>query len=705
LARSLYVTALGPQSGKSIVALGLVEMLSARTSRIGFLRPVAPADPAEDPQLELIRRRYGIPAERSVSDADAHSMGAAGSAGELEKRVVESYRRLADGCDVVVCEGTDFAGAAPGLDFDLNARLANALGCPVLAVVRAASGAEAAQAVKLARESLDHKGCELFGVMVTRVPPAAAAEVSAALAPADGEPPVYVLEELPELAYPTVGEVSSALGAEVLFDPGQGMQREVREVRVAAMGVEHFIADLAEGSLVIVPGDRADILVASLASTLAPDAPAVAGVVLTTRYEPGPAVLELLRNASFPVLGVAARTYAVATKVHGLKPVLAPGDERKIASALGVFASGVDPLELEGRMSLERPRRLTPAMFEYELIERAKEVRQHVVLPEGGDDRVLRAADILLRRGVVDLTILGDPRAVSGRASALGLELSGALLVDPQTASQRDDYAGRLHELRKHRGMTPELAYETVADETWFATLMIAGGEADGMVSGATHTTADTIRPAFQVIRSRPGVSLVSSVFLMCMAEGVLVFGDCAVNPRPTVEELADIAISSAETAWSFGVEPRVAMLSYSSGESGKGPEVDEVKQATAIVRERRPDIPVDGPLQYDAAIEPAVAEQKSPDSEVAGRATVFIFPDLETGNISYKAVQRSSGAVAIGPVLQGLRSPVNDLSRGCLVPDIVNTVVITAIQAQEVSGRSTSRLQVKSPPDAGPAV
>jgi len=426
--------------------------------------------------------------------------------------------------------------------------------------------------------------------------------------------------------------------------------------------------------------------------------PAVAGMVLTAGYEPDAEVRKLLATAPFPVFSVPERTYVVAAAVHDVRSEITAADERKLASALGAFAAAVNPLELEEHLRIERPKRLTPAMFEYELIERAKEFPQHIVLPEGGDDRVLRAADILLRRGVVQLTILGDPDAVGARASALGLDMAGARLLDPQTSPQRQQYADRLHELRKHRGMTEEQAYETAGDETWFGTFMVLVGEADGMVSGAAHTTADTIRPAFQIIKARAGASVISSVFLMCMPDGVLVFGDCAVNPRPSSEELADIAISSAETAWSFGVEPRVAMLSYSTGESGKGPDVTAVKDATEIVRERRPDIPVDGPLQYDAAIEPAVAEKKMPGSDVAGRATVFIFPDLETGNISYKAVQRSSGAVAIGPVLQGLRKPVNDLSRGCLVPDIVNTVVITAIQAQEVSGRSTSRLQAVVP-------
>ena len=339
-------------------------------------------------------------------------------------------------------------------------------------------------------------------------------------------------------------------------------------------------------------------------------------------------------------------------------------------------------------------------MFEYELIERAKEGRQHIVLPEGDDLRVLQAADILLRRGVVSLTILGDPDVIRARGDALGLNLTDprAHLVDPQESSLRQNFAERYHELRKHKGVTEELALETMGDVTYFGTMMVATGEADGMVSGAAHTTGDTIRPAFEIIKARKGVSVVSSVFLMCLPDRVLVYGDCAVNPKPNEEQLADIAISSADTAFSFSIEPRVAMLSYSTGESGKGEDVDLVRGATAIVRERRPDLMVDGPIQYDAAVDPGVAAKKLPDSEVAGQATVLIFPDLDTGNIAYKAVQRSSGAVAIGPVLQGLNKPVNDLSRGCLVPDIVSTVVITAIQAQEVSGRSTSRLHVKLP-------
>lgn len=711
LTRGVYITAVEPDSGKSIVALGLMEMLSARSDRVGFFRPVVAAGDEPDAELELMRSRYRLGASyedmHALSDGEAQDAIAAGDHDEVRRRVVAAFRALERDCDVVVCEGTDFTGAAPALDFDLNAVIANELGCPVLVVVRAASGSDAAGVARLAREALRERGCELFGLIVNRVPLERLREVTRSLRPNDGELPVYALPEHPELAYPTVGEVARALDARLRFDPADRrkaswagalarpgsreelLAREVRSVRVAAMSVQHFIDDLADGTLVIVPGDRPDILLACITSTLSSAFPAVAGVVLTGDYEVHPAVSRLLEAAPFPVLEVSSRTYVVAAAVDAVRPAIRSGGERKIATALGVFESGVDTQELQQRLELERPARLTPTMFEYELVERARTRRQRIVLPEGDDERVLRAADVLLRRGVVDVTLLGDPEDVTARAAALGLDLGRADIENPESSPARVTYAERYHELRRHRGVTDELAFETLGDVSYFGAMMVQAGEVDGMVSGAAHTTGDTIRPAFEIIRARAGVSVVSSVFLMCLADRVLVYGDCAVNPKPSVEQLADIAISSAETAATFGIEPRVAMLSYSTGQSGKGEDVDAVRSATALVREQRPDLEVEGPIQYDAAIDPAVAEKKLPDSEVAGRATVFVFPDLDTGNIAYKAVQRSAGAIAIGPVLQGLNKPVNDLSRGCTVTDVVNTVVITAIQAQEASAGS----------------
>ena len=660
--RNLYVTAMEPESGKSIVGLGLMELLSRRVERLGFFRPIVPEE--RDPQLELMRSRYDAATAHALTSEEA---GAAQPYDELRKAVVAAYKPLEAECDFVLCEGTDFTGAAPALDFGLNADLANELGAPVLVVVRGGEPEQTAASVRAVLGGLATKGCTVFGVVVNRVPAESMDDVFAAVGSSDQ--PVYLIPETAELSYPTMSDVADALGARVVL--GGSLGREVRDVRVAAMSVEHFVEHLVDGALVIVPGDRPDILAATLAAALSPEMPAVAGVLLTGGQGMTDGTRRLLANAPFPVLEVDALTHEAAAAVPAIRGRLGPEDERKIAAALGLFDASVDTDELAGRIALERPSRVTPIMFEYELIERAKATPRKVVLPEGEDERVLRAAEILLRRGVCDLTILGAREAVDG-----------AEMVDPLESPLLDEFASIYYDLRKHKGITEELAYDRVANPSYFGTLLVQTGRADGMVSGAAHTTADTIRPAFEIIKARDGVSVVSSVFLMCLADRVLVYGDCAVNPKPDAGQLADIAISSAETAAVFGIEPRIAMLSYSTGESGKGEDVDRVREATEAVREQRPDLKVEGPIQYDAAVDAAVAELKLPDSEVAGRATVFVFPDLEAGNVAYKAVQRSAGAVAIGPVLQGLRKPVNDLSRGCTVTDIVNTVAITAIQA-----------------------
>ncbi len=687
MVHNLYITAMEPASGKSIVALGLMQTLAGRSRRAGFFRPIVADGDQRDPQIELIRRRFGLDASyeemHALSADEAQAMIAAGQHDELEQRVFEAYKQLESRFDAIVCEGTDFSGVLPALDFELNVGLANQLGCPVLVVIKGSSVSGIASAVRIARASLTRKGSTLFGVIASRVPDALMAEMRNHSVIYDPGQPLYVLPENPALGLPTIAQVAEELGAEVLVGGPDQLHREVSDVRVAAMSVEHFIADLVGGTLVIVPGDRADILLASLVASRFPALPAVAGILLTGSYEPAEPIRALLSEAPFAVLHVSARTYPTATAVHAINPIITADDEPKIATALAVFEAGVDPRELAERIALPRPSTRTPLMFQYELLERAKAGRRHIVLPEGEDDRVLRAADILLRRQVVDLTILGAPEDVRTRAAAQGLVLDRAQIVDPLDSPLRAGFAELYHELRKHKGVTPELAMDAVADPSYFGTLMVQTGAAHGMVSGAAHTTAATIRPAFEIIKSAPGVSVVSSVFFMCLADRVLVYGDCAVNPQPDAGQLADIAISSAETAAQLGVDVRIAMLSYSTGTSGRGEQVEVVRGATELVRERRPELKVEGPIQYDAAVDEHVAELKLPGSEVAGRATVFIFPDLDTGNVAYKAVQRSTGAIAIGPVLQGLRKPVNDLSRGCTVPDIVNTVAITAVQAQ----------------------
>ena len=443
---------------------------------------------------------------------------------------------------------------------------------------------------------------------------------------------------------------------------------------------------MEDGDLIITPGDRADVILGSVMTLFSDKAPNIAGLILTGGLVPEPHVTKLLEGLKapcFPIMSVDTDTYTTAMHVSAVHPTISAENERKIALTLGLFESRVDLLELEKSIEVVRSTRVSPIMFEYELIEWAKSDRKHIVLPEGDEERILRAAEILLRRDAVKITLLGEKEDIQKKIATFGLDLRSVQIENPMRSKKLSKFADTYYKLRQHKGISREFAFDMMTDVNYFGTMMVYKGLADGMVSGAVHTTQHTVRPAFEFIRTQKGYSIVSSVFLMCLEDRVLVYGDCAVNPNPNPEQLADIAIASAETARLFGIEPRIAMLSYSTGESGEGEDVEKVREATQIAKERRPDLKIEGPLQYDAAIDASVAATKIPDSEVAGHATVFIFPDLNTGNNTYKAVQRSANAVAIGPVLQGLNKPVNDLSRGCTVTDIVNTVAITAIQAQ----------------------
>ncbi len=694
MAHSLYIVGLEPGSGKSLVALGIMELASRRVRKIGYFRPVIPSTEIPDKKIQLIDSRYHLESAYeemyAVAHDDAQAMVSKGSSEALLKEIFNKYKALESKCQFVLCEGTDFSGLSSAFEFDFNADVAANLGCPLLVLVngRHKTTDDIVGTVDLARESFENKGCSIAATIVNRVAPRQREAVASRFADRPGESgPVYLLPEIDVLGKPTVQEVAAALQARIIRGTPEGLHRTVQDFKVAAMSFPHFLDHVADGDLVIAPGDRSDVILASMAAALSDTSPSIAGLLLTGDQPPAPQVMDLVEgfraSSPIPIIGVPSDTYSTAMQVASVPPALTPGNDRKIAAALGGFETHVDLKQLEERIKLVRSERVTPIMFEYELIGKAKADRRHIVLPEGEEDRILHAAEILLQRDVVDLTLLGDPEAINAKIALLDLHLDGIQIIEPATSERRHEFAGIYHELRKHKGVSKEMALDTVADVSYFGTLMVNAGLADGMVSGAVHTTGDTIRPALEIIRTPPGVSLVSSVFLMCLADRVLVYGDCAVNPDPSAEQLADIAISSAATAQMFGIAPRIAMCSYSTGASGKGQDVDKVREATAIAHEKKPELKIEGPIQYDAAVDAGVAKTKLPESEVAGQATVFIFPDLNTGNNLYKAVQRSANAVAIGPVLQGLNKPVNDLSRGCKVTDIVNTVAITAVQAQ----------------------
>ncbi|MEU6984979.1 phosphate acetyltransferase [Streptomyces sp. NPDC046324] len=689
MTRSVYVTGIDRGDGRQVVELGVMELLTRQVDRVGVFRPLVHDGP--DRLFDLLRARYRLSQDASsVYGMDYHeasALQAEQGTDELVSRLVERFHAVARDYEVVLVLGTDFAATQLPDELALNARLANEFGASVIPVVGGkGQPSESVRAeARNAFRAYDGLGCDVLAMVVNRVAGddrAAIAERLSARLPV----PCYVLPDEPALAAPTVAQITHHLGASVVLGDDAGLARDALDFVFGGAMLPNFLNALTPGCLVVTPGDRADLVVGALAAHSA-GTPPIAGVLLTLNERPSDAILTLAARLApgTPVISVPGTSFPTAAELFSLEGKLNAATPRKAETALGLFERHVDTADLLKRISVARTGRVTPMMFEHDLLEQARADRRRVVLPEGTEERVLRAADVLLRRDVCDLTLLGDVEVIRKKAADLGIDLSSpsTQLIDPQTSELRDTFATKYAELRAHKGVTVELAYDVVSDVNYFGTLMVEEGLADGMVSGSVHSTAATIRPAFEIIKTKPEASIVSSVFFMCLADKVLVYGDCAVNPDPNAEQLADIAVQSAATAARFGVEPRIAMLSYSTGTSGSGADVDKVREATKLVRESQPELRIEGPIQYDAAVEPSVAATKLPGSEVAGQATVLIFPDLNTGNNTYKAVQRSAGAVAVGPVLQGLRKPVNDLSRGALVSDIVNTVAITAIQSQ----------------------
>jgi phosphate acetyltransferase len=699
MSNNLYMTATEARSGKSAISLGLMEMLLRRIERVGFFRPIINTGGSRngtDNDINLISSYFdlGIPYKQmyGYTAAEASDLFSAGKEEEIVEGIIRKYDELEEKCDFILCEGTDFASSTAAFELDINAEISKNLGSPVLLVANAnqKSVDQTTRSIELALGSLIDKGCYTIAAIVNRVDPKDGNKIIKGLKKKDlvRNQLIYAIPEDESLGRPTVGEIAEVLGAEVLHGEEQ-LNRHVYGFTVAAMQLQNFLTRIGRGSLIITPGDRADIIVACLSVVSSSSMENIAGILLTGGLKPEEPIWNLIRGfpQMVPILSVGDNTFPTAAIVDKIHAAISPDNERKITRALAVFEKNVNVEELAEKVVTTRANIVTPKMFEFELIQKAKAKKQHIVLPEGEEERILRAAEILLRREVADITLLGNEQVIRDRTSGLGLRLNDVNIVEPATSEALEDYTGTYYELRKHKGITEDNARDVMSDASYFGTMMVYKRQADGMVSGSVHSTAATVRPAFEIIKTKPGFSVVSSVFFMCLADKVLVYGDCAVNPDPDAHQLAEIAISSARTAQAFRVEPVVAMLSYSTGESGKGADVEKVREATQIAREMAKEVfhslKIEGPIQYDAAVDPRVAQTKLPESDVAGKATVFVFPDLNTGNNTYKAVQRSAGAVAIGPVLQGLKYPVNDLSRGCTIADIVNTVAITAIQAQ----------------------
>lgn len=695
MSKAVYIATSDQNSGKSIITLGLMSILIGTTAKVGYFRPIVEdfVDGELDNHIETVLSYFNL--DIKFEDAFAITKSKLikkknkGKIGEVLDLIIEKYKKLEERFDFVLVEGTSFTGEGTSIELDLNVLIAKNLGIPTIIIGSGVGKTleELVDSLYLVYDSFKVKEVEVLSVIANKVQLENLELVTQGLQ--KSLPSNVLINTIPlisSLNNPTMQEIVNQLDAKVLFG-GAYLNNEIGHFSVGAMQLHNYLVHLHDNALVITPGDRSDIILGALQANESANYPTISGIILTGNIVPEESILKLIEGLSaiVPIIAVDGGTYHITNKIGAIKSEIYANNTHKIETSISTFEKYVAMDDLSERLITFEAEGMTPKMFQYNMVKRARQHRKHIVLPEGSDERIIIATSRLLAMDVVDISIIGDKKQIESKVTELGIsfDFSKVNIINPKESELYEDYANTYYELRKAKNVSITMARDLMEDVSYFGTMMVYKGHADGMVSGAAHTTQHTILPALQFIKTKPNSSVVSSVFFMCLEDRVSVFGDCAINPNPTAEQLAEIAISSAESSSAFGIEPKIAMLSYSSGASGKGDEVDKVRAATEIVKQKRPDLKIEGPIQYDAAVDRAVGKSKMPDSEVAGQASVLIFPDLNTGNNTYKAVQRETGALAIGPMLQGLNKPVNDLSRGCTVDDIINTVVITAIQAQ----------------------
>ena len=696
MSKSIYIATTEPNSGKSLLSLGILRMMLTKSSRVGYFRPIindkdgSGIDHHTKTAIDFFELDLKYQDSYAYEQKEVLQLLAQDKIDVVLNTVIEKYKKLEAQFDYVLVEGSDFSGERLFTELDINLNIAKNLGIPAM-IVASGIGKNAqdfTDSLFITYQSFIEKEVDVIGIVANKVTREDLEIVTEKLhhkIPSSVQ--ISIIPKIDFLNNPTVKEVTETLNGKVLFGD-VFLDNTIGNFTTGAMQLRNYLVHLEEDTLVITPGDRADIILGALQANVSSNYPKVAGIILTGGLMPEESILKLIEGvqSTVPVVSVDGNTFSVANKVGAVKSKIYATNEKKILMALDIFDTYVNSELLAESLTSYTSDKITPRMFQYNMLQRAKLHRKHIVLPEGEEERIIRAAYRLQLLDIVDLTLLGNKEGIQQKCNQLGLQMDFTKIniLNPEDSIHNDDFAKTLYEARKHKGMTETTAVDLVRDVSYYGTLMILNGLADGMVSGAIHTTQHTIKPALQLIKTKPGVSVVSSVFFMCLSDRVSVMGDCAVNPNPNAEQLAEIAISSAISSEAFGIEAKIAMLSYSSGDSGKGEEVEKVRKATEIVKQKHPNFKIEGPIQYDAAVDMSVAKTKLPNSEVAGQASVLIFPDLNTGNNTYKAIQRETGALAIGPMLQGLNKPVNDLSRGCTVDDIFNTVLLTAIQAEQ---------------------
>lgn len=695
--KGIYIATTEPNIGKSIISLGLMQSLLGKAAKVGYFRPIVDDfKPGKiDNHINTISTYFNLDIRFEESYAFTRSelirKKNEDKDDEIIGKIIGKYKALETRFDFILVEGTSFIGEGSIMEFDMNVLIAKNLGVPAIIVGGGVGKTleEFVGSLQMAFDSFTDKGVEVIAVIANKIQPENLNLVTTEL----GKylPSNVIVSAIPlnsTLANPSIKEIVDTLDAKVLFGEAF-INNQAGHFSVGAMQLPNYLNHLKDNSLVITPGDRADIILGALQANMSDNYPTISGIVLTGNIMPEESILKLIEGQTdiVPIILVKGGTFSVTNCIGSIKSQIYAENTEKITTSINEFEKHVNVDALVERLITFKSKGVTPRMFQYNLFQKAKANKKHIVLPEGMDERILRATKRLVDLDVVDITLLGDIKEIEEKITSfdIGLDLNKVNIINPIQSSYFESYAETLFELRKHKNVNLAMAKDLMEDVSYFGTMMVYKGDADGMVSGAAHTTQHTILPALQFIKTKPEAPIVSSVFFMLLDDRVSVYGDCAINPNPTAIQLADIAISSAATSLVFGIQPKIAMLSYSSGTSGVGADVERVREATAIVKQKRPDLKVEGPIQYDAAVDMNVGKLKLPDSEVAGQANVFIFPDLNTGNNTYKAVQRETNSLAIGPIIQGLNKPVNDLSRGCTIDDIYNTIIVTAIQAQGI--------------------
>lgn len=688
--KSVYVITSDSYSGKSLVSLGVMQMIMRNTPKVGYFKPILESKSRKDNHITTMLSHFKIDMDYEdayvFSRKEVVALKNKGKIGEVYDTIIKRYKALESKFDFVLIEGADLLGESNVFDINFNASLAQSLNIPVLVVLKDSftNEDELVDHIHMEINDLIDNEVQILGMFVNK----AQNYTDATRKRLQKEFKNIHFSFIPveaDLSRPTLKEIADELGAHFLYK-GDNINVITKKTIVGGMQLHHFLEHISEDCLAVIPADRSDLIVGTVTASISSNYPRVAGIVLYGGFTPEKSIVKILDGTQkiMPMMLAKSGTYETANRIGNIKSKIYPESIEKIKLSIRTFEKHTNVADLNKRISSFKSDAITPRMFQYNMVQSARKAQKHIVLPEGSDDRILIAASQLANDELVYLTVLGNPEKIKTRVNQLGLKWDERriFVTNPVESPKYNAYAQKLYELRKTKGMEIAQAEDLMLDVSYFGTMMVYMGDADGMVSGAVHTTAHTIRPSLQFVKTKPGVNTVSSVFFMLLTDRVLVYGDCAIVPNPTAEQLAEIAISSAMSAKAFGIEPKVALLSYSSGSSGSGAEVDKVRTATEIVKTKHPELLVEGPIQYDAAVDPKVGKSKMPNSKVAGQANVLIFPDLNTGNNTYKAVQRETGALAIGPMLQGLKKPVNDLSRGATIPDIYNTVLITAIQS-----------------------